>query len=288
MMDDKQFAELSLRSSLCPSLETQWDKPDTYQHWSDLHAAAHELRNVIGHVRAGVQAIEADRDLTPDARKRKRHELARQAMSELEKIKSVEKAQASVAAITKRWQTKIDSVMTKPEPEDAATALLLREVRDKVANLKDERARMAWLQRFGDDPIVASALLLGPAGLTNLSEAERVLLTNKVEALADPKIVEAKFQATKALAELERSYRAAPDLVAQCAGLDKASAARPLSRKSELPNVTAPKGEPPKDTPPKAAEVSPPVPEATPKAASPNWPSKKSSSPATAGGPNWT
>ena len=273
MMNDKEFTELQLRASICPGLEVEWDPPG-YQYWIDLHDAAKELRTVVGHVRAGVAAIENDRDLTPDACRRKKHELARQTMEQLEKIPSMEKARASVAAITAKWQAKIDSVLTKPEADDAATATLFWEVRDKFANLKDERARMAWIQRYGNDPLVPSALLHGPAGLTGLSEAERALLVNKVEALADPKITEAKAKVTRALAELERAHRAAPALVAQCAGLDKAVAARPLPNKPEL---AAPKGDaPPADTP----KVT------RPKANSPNWPSN-SSSPAMASGPNW-
>ena len=60
----------------------EWDPPD-YKHWVDLHDAAKELRTVVAHARAGVEAIEKDKDLTPDARKRKRHELARQTMTQL-------------------------------------------------------------------------------------------------------------------------------------------------------------------------------------------------------------
>ena len=35
---------------------------------------------MVGHCRAGVEAIEKDKDLTADARKRKKHELARQTL----------------------------------------------------------------------------------------------------------------------------------------------------------------------------------------------------------------
>ena len=49
------------------------------------------------------------KDLTADARKRKKHELARQTMDQLEKLNSVSKARQSVAAITAKWQAKIDS-----------------------------------------------------------------------------------------------------------------------------------------------------------------------------------
>ena len=74
-------------------------------------------------------------DLSVDARKRKREELARQTTEKLEKLPSVEKARRSVAAITASWQAKIDGVMVRPKAEGAATALLLREVRDKFASL---------------------------------------------------------------------------------------------------------------------------------------------------------
>ena len=235
---------------------------------------------MVGHVRAGVEAIEKDKDLTADARKRKRHELARQTMTQLEQLPSMEKARQSVAAIAAKWQAKIDAVLAKPEADDAATAVLFWELRDKFAQLKDEPARISWIQRYGNDPLIPSALLNGPAGLTGLSEAERALLQNKAEALADPKIVEAKSKVTRALAELERGFRAAPALVAQCAGLDKAVAARSLPSKPELPTLAAPKG----DTPPKAD-----TPKATPPTVGgPNWPNTNSSSPATVGGPNWT
>ena len=118
-------------------------RQNSYQHWTDLHRAANELRDAVTHARAGVEAIDQDKDLTPDARKRKKHELARQTMTQLEKIPSVEKARASVASIQSRWQAKIDGVLTKPTADDAATATLFWEVRDKFAQLADERA--AWL-----------------------------------------------------------------------------------------------------------------------------------------------
>ena len=142
-MDEKGFTDLQLRASICPSLETEWDAADSYAHWQALHAAAQELRSLVGHTRAGAEAIEKDKDLSVDARQRKKQELARQTMEQLEKLPSVEKARASVASITAAWQAKIDAVLTRPKPEDAATATLFWEVRDKFASLKDERARIS-------------------------------------------------------------------------------------------------------------------------------------------------
>ena len=159
MMDDKEFTQLQLRSSICPGLEVDWDPPD-YAHWADLTAAAHELRTVVAHARAGVAAIDHDKDLTPDARKRKKYELARQTMTQLEKLPSMEKARQSVAAITAKWEAKIDAVLPRPNADDAATAVLFSELREKFAQLKGTPERMKWIEKFGNDPLVPSALLM--------------------------------------------------------------------------------------------------------------------------------
>ena len=210
-------------------------------------------------------------------------------MAQLEKLPSMAKARESVAAITTKWQVKIDAVLVKPEPEDAATALLHRDIRDKLAGLRDERGRMSWLQRFGDDPTVASALLLGPASLTNLSEAERALLVTKVEALADPRLTSAKAKVTAAMVELERGYRAAPAMIAQSAGLDKAALSLPTKPEPPKAATATPlKAAPKADAPKVVTKVATPkpIPATPPTAGAPNWPNTNSG-PAPTGGPNW-
>lgn len=170
MMSDSDFAAMRRRASICPSLENQWDPPESYQHWADLHRAARELREALAHASDAMAAIEADRDLTPAARRKRKFELARQHMEQIERLPSMQKARQSVANIQERFQAKIDTVLVRPTADDLSAATLFREIRDKLANLPDERARMSWLQRFGNDPTVSSALLLAPAGLTNLSD----------------------------------------------------------------------------------------------------------------------
>jgi hypothetical protein len=84
----------------------------------------------------------------------------------------LERARAAADAFLAKWQEKIDAVMVMPKPNDAGTATLLWEIRTKFARLKNDE-RLSWIEQFGNDPIIPSALLHGPAGLTNLSEAER-------------------------------------------------------------------------------------------------------------------
>jgi hypothetical protein len=174
----------------------------------------------VGLALASLEAIERDQDLSSEWKRRKKQQFAKQTLDQLAQPASLKQARDEVASIQAKWQAKIDAVLLKPKPEDAATATLFWETRDKFASLKPEQ-RLSWLERFGNDPLVPSALLHGPAGLTNLSEAERALLRNKVEAHVEPEIIAAKAKVTKAMAELERGYRAGRAMVAQGAGLQK-------------------------------------------------------------------
>ena len=149
-MDNKEYAALQLRASLCPSLETQWDSPTTFSHWPELHRAANELRETVSNCFTALAAIEHNKDLTPQARKRKRADLAQQTLSCLEQLPSLEKARVSIASITTKWERQIDSVLVHPKPEDASTALLMREIRDKFLTTSVE------LNRYGRERQSAS------------------------------------------------------------------------------------------------------------------------------------
>jgi hypothetical protein len=216
---DKEFEALQLRASLCPSMETQWEPPNSYSHWQHLHETANELRNVVSLALQSLQAIEADKDLVAEAKARKKLKLGRQTLEQLEEPTSLNNARESVRLVQEKWQRKIDDHLIDVNRDDAATALLFREVRDKFASLEDERARMSYLERFGNDPQIATALLRGPAGLTNLSDAERTMLWTKVEAHVDPDIIKARKKLTQVMAEVERSYRAGRSIVGKAAGL---------------------------------------------------------------------
>ena len=160
--------------------------------------------------------------------KRKRYELARQTMTQLDKLPSIEKARQLVASIQAKWQAKVDSVLLRPTADDAATATLFWEVREKFANLKDQQDRMKWIQKFGNDPLIPSALLHGPAGLTNLSEAETALLQLKAEALADPKITDAKGKVTRAMASACDQSRSATQLERKASDMPRTRTRRGL------------------------------------------------------------
>ena len=87
------------------------------------------------------------------------------------------KAREAVMAQMKRWAEKV-AANIKPA-EDHAEAVLHAQVREKIGNMKE--GRIAFLQKHGTDPTVASALLAAPAFLSGLSEAELALLRTEVE-----------------------------------------------------------------------------------------------------------
>jgi hypothetical protein len=129
---------------------------------------------------------------------------------------SLAKARESVASMQARWQHKIDAVLR--QPADAAEATLSWEIRDKFSSLKDEAARMSFLEQFGGNAQIASALLSGPAGLTNLSGAERAVLRSKVEGHVDPEIIAARAATAKALREAEEAWTRAGNLIGKRGG----------------------------------------------------------------------
>jgi hypothetical protein len=80
---------------------------------------------------------------------------------------------------------------------------------------------MSFLERFAFDPQIASALLTGPAALTNLSNTEGAMLKANVEKHIPPEILAARDATAKAMQEVEAGWQRAQDLIGQRAGLQK-------------------------------------------------------------------
>jgi hypothetical protein len=55
-----------------------------------------------------------------------------------------------------QWQEKVGLVL-KP-PASPQEAILHWEMRTKLSGLKEPEARLSWLERFGSDPLIASAI----------------------------------------------------------------------------------------------------------------------------------
>ena len=204
-MQDLEFNALRLRASLCPGLETEWEKPEV-MHWVCLHKHAHELRDRLAKALMAIEAIERDKHLSAEGRRTAKEKLATQTLDALEQSESLRKAREAVAAQMLRWQEKV-AVHVKP-PSDHVEAVMFAQVRERFGGMKE--GRIAFLQEHAAEPTIAAALLSAPPFLSNLSEAELALLHNEIEKkFLTPEIVASKAKVEKALLETERGLRAA-------------------------------------------------------------------------------
>ena len=97
-----------------------------------------------------IAAIDKDRRYSDTGRRQDAARTAIEAIAEHGKSPALTQAQKSVAEQMARWESKITSVLTEPEPGDAATALLYREIRDKFSSLGDDSLkRLQFIERFG-------------------------------------------------------------------------------------------------------------------------------------------
>jgi hypothetical protein len=216
-MDDKAFNELKLRASIIPT-QPEWPKPEVI-HWMRLHECADKARDLVKLAHAAMDAVDANPDLSPQGKARQSRKVGAEAILALQNANDLERARKAVAHQMQQWQAKIGLAL-KP-PADAPEAILHWEIRDRFVALRDERERMSFLERFAGDAQIASALLTGPAGLTNLSDAERAMLKVKLESHTPSEIIAARDATAKALQEVEAGWKRAQDVIGQRAGLTK-------------------------------------------------------------------
>ena len=99
-MDDFVFDALRLRSSICPNLE-RW--PTDTTHWAALVRAGGEMRAIVSKGLKEIAAVDANKQLSAEGKRTKKHEIARQALDELKEPGSVVKARSLVLDQMKRW-----------------------------------------------------------------------------------------------------------------------------------------------------------------------------------------
>jgi hypothetical protein len=92
------------------------------------------------------------------------------------------------------------------------------QIRDRLFNMRD--GRISWIQKNIDDTLIA-AVLTAPAYVSGLSEAEYQFVELQLERRAPTEIIEARAFVQKALAEIERGWRAVIAKIGERAGLTK-------------------------------------------------------------------
>src|SRR4029453_4104948 len=89
-MNDKEFAELELRATICPG-QCGWPKPENII-WQKLHAVPNEARERVRKVYAQMDEIDSNADLSRDGKYRQRCKTATQAIADLEASKTLARA----------------------------------------------------------------------------------------------------------------------------------------------------------------------------------------------------
>jgi hypothetical protein len=94
MMSDKEFAELELRITICPS-QCGWPKPENII-WQKLHAVPNEARERVSKVYAQMDEIDGNADLSREDKQHRRSEVMAQTLAEFEASKTLVRAREAV------------------------------------------------------------------------------------------------------------------------------------------------------------------------------------------------
>jgi len=215
-MDDEEFFETQLKT-LFPTASA-W--PSEYVHQKALLAATNECGALVREAHAELDKIDGSRDLTSEAKKRQRAELATELIAKLEASKALTRAREAVDYVLQKYEAKINSNL-KPAT-DPQTVGVHAQIRGQLHAMKDVKERMSFFGRNGSDLTLISAALSAPPYVSGLSDAEVALLRKKLEQHARPEIVDERDFVHKALTEVERGFRAARARIAKRGGLEKA------------------------------------------------------------------
>lgn len=218
-MNDSDFRELELKT-ICPSAD-QW--PSEYLHQKVAKAAANEAVEAVRAAYGKLDAVEANRDLSAEGKRRQQAKLATEEIGKLENSKTPERVAEAIGGVMQKWQAKIDANLK--HPNDAHEIAVFAQIRDRLHNLRDPKERMSFLEKHGNDLTLISAVLTAPAYLSGLSDAEYQFVKSQLEKQAPFKIVAARSEAQKMLAEVEIGWRAAVARIAKRGGLVNANAA---------------------------------------------------------------
>ena len=93
-MNDREFAELELRATICPG-QCRWPKPE-YVPWQKLHGAANEARARVSEFYALADEIDRNPSLSRDDKHQQRSKSADEAIADFEASKTLTRAREAV------------------------------------------------------------------------------------------------------------------------------------------------------------------------------------------------
>ena len=106
-------------------------------HWAKLHALKHEARERVAQAWAGMDEIDADRDLSPEGKDRQKKRYAADAIAAFQASKALVDAKDAVNRQLAVWATKT-GLAIKP-PSNIGEAVLQSEIRAHLAAMKGNK-----------------------------------------------------------------------------------------------------------------------------------------------------
>jgi hypothetical protein len=110
-------------------------------------AAKNECTALVREADAKLDKIADNPDLTPEAKKRQRAELAREFITKLEAAKTFSRAREAAEYVLSKYQTKIDSNLTPAT--DAQSVGVHAQIRGQLLAMKDPKERMSFFNSLG-------------------------------------------------------------------------------------------------------------------------------------------
>lgn len=189
---------------------SRWPSPETARTiaWDRLRDCTKGLRDMAHALEIGCQAAEADPDLSPEGRKRRKATLGAKALAELEQYKPFLLAEKAALNDINHIEEKMISL--PPPATGFADALLAQEIRSFLR--AQEHPIDAALKNISD-PKILGAAINAPAVLSGLTETEAGVLRDRARTVLHPDLAAAQADLTRAVADVREGVAAARRVV---------------------------------------------------------------------------
>ncbi|GLS36063.1 hypothetical protein GCM10010869_16520 [Mesorhizobium tianshanense] len=203
----KKITNIEIAATIAP-MQSRWPT-DPVVHWERLHQAVQSIRDLVATVDASCLGIEADTDLSPEGLYRRRAEIGRKAIAELEALSSVRGAESAVQKAVETFDSGLSADI--PKPTTVAEVALAQEIRQFMRSAGGSPFDFAM--RNVTNPVVLGAIVHAPQFLSGLDDAAVTAIRARASTALHPDLVKQKADAEKALEELQKAVGAAKRLV---------------------------------------------------------------------------
>jgi len=194
------------------ALSARWPRTET-TYWQSLHESVEGLRSMLSMLNDRFESVDKDPDLSPTGRNKRRTEMARDALAELDQYAPLTKAGNAVA---RRVQNLKEKLTTLPGPASTADVHIAAEIRAAIRQHKEPEAFALSLR---SDPKAMAAVLAAPAFLSGLNDDGQNRLRDAALRSLHPVELNEIEELTKAEAHAREAVKLAQHRIAKRAGM---------------------------------------------------------------------